>query len=212
MIRLDVVQGSDEWRQARVGLPTASGFDSLLTAKTLKPSTSAHGYLCKLMAEHYLGRPLEDAETGFIGRGRAMEEEGLSWYEMARDVAVERVGLCLSDDRRYGCSPDGLVGDDGGLEVKVPAAHVQIKYLLDPSALVSDYRGQVQGNLLVTHRKWWDLVSYNPEIPPVVMRVKRDDEYLSLLVPILADFLGRLDVAKATAVGWSHVLRIDEVA
>jgi len=197
MIRLDVVQGTDEWRQARCGLPTASNFDSLLTAKTLKPSATSHAYLCKLVAEHYLGRPLDDSENGFMTRGRAMEQEAVSWYEIARDVKVEHVGLCLSDDRRYGCSPDALVGEDGGLEVKVPGAGPHVGYLLAPESLVAAYRGQVQGNLLVTGRRWWDLVSYNPEIPPVVVRVTRDDDYLAVLVPLLREFLQRLDQAKA---------------
>ena len=195
MIVLPYPQGSDEWRQARVGLPTASGFSNLLT-KTGRTSTTSQAYLQKLVAESYLGRALDDNETGFMTRGKVMEDEAIAWYEMARDVAVQRVGLCLRDDKRVGCSPDGLIHPDGGIEVKVPTAAIHVGYLLDPQSLVEAYKGQVQGALYVTGRVWWDLVSYNPEIPPVVVRVQRDAEYLLALEPALNDFLKRLEAAK----------------
>lgn len=195
MIRVPGVQGSPEWRKARIGIPTASGLENLLTA-TLRPSSSAQRYLYKLVAEHLLGRPLDDAENGFIDRGKELEAEGRNYYRMITDVEVEEVGFCLRDDGRFGCSPDGLIGDDGGLEIKVPSAHVHVGYMLDPQSLVLAYRAQVQGNLMVTERMQWDLMSYNPELQPVIVRVKRDEEYLEALGKVLPVFLDALDEAK----------------
>lgn len=197
MIRLDVEQGSAEWLAVRAGIVTASALDKILTPKKREPSKSQHEYLCRLLSERILGAPIEDEIGGFVTRGREMEPEAVAYYEFNRGVDVEVVGFCLRDDRRVGCSPDRFVGADGGLEVKCPAAHTHVGYLLDPSALVEKFAHQVQGNLWITGRKWWDVLSYNPAMPPVVQRVTRDEAYLDAIEPAVADFLVRLDAAHA---------------
>jgi len=195
VIRVDVEQRTKEWREARAGIVTASAFDRLLTPKTLKPSDQAEPYMNRLLAEWFLGRPLDDEDgdsDSWMKRGIVMEAEAWAWYAVEREVEVEEVGFCLRDDRLVGCSPDALVGDDGGLEVKVPRADVHVGYLRNPESLVAKYRGQVQGCLLVTGRAWFDLLSYNPAIPPVLVRVTPDPTYVEKLGPVLAAFVGRL--------------------
>ena len=194
-------QGSEGWYAARLGLPTASGFENLITPRTHKPSKSADRYLRRLLAEWMLGRPLDDASSDFMARGNEMEADADRWYQFERGVDTIPVGLCLRDDEKVGASPDRLVGDDGLVELKVPSAEVHMGYLLDPATLVDDYHVQVQGELYVTGRSWADLVSFNPAIPSVLVRCERDEAFLKALAEIVDAFVVRLDAAKARLLG-----------
>lgn len=197
---LDVAQGSDEWRKARLGLLTASRMDRIITPKTGKPSAQAAGLVNELLAEWLLGAPLDDASSGFMERGTEMEGRARGWYAFERDIDPARVGLCLRDDGRVGCSPDALVGEDGGLELKVPAADTHVGYLLDPSSLVAEYRCQIQGCLYVTGRKWWDACSWHPTIPPVLARSEPEPAFQSALHEAVESFLARLEECRARLV------------
>lgn len=189
-------QGSREWIEARLGIPTASNFDRILTAKTLKPSSQAQAYAEALAAEWVIGEPAEDIASGFIERGLDLEDDARRAYSFERGVTVERVGLCLLDDGSAGCSPDGLVGTGGGLELKCPSAKQHVGYLLDPQRLADDYRLQVHGSLYVTGRAWWDVMSYSPVMPPVIVRVSPDEEVSSRLAEALASFAAVLAAKK----------------
>lgn len=189
-------QNTDEWEYARLGLPTASRFDSLLTPKKMELSRAADGYITELLAEWAIGAPLDDASSGFMQRGHDLEPEAARAYEFLRDCTAAEVGLCLSDDGRFGASPDRLIGDDGLLEVKCPAAKTHVGYLLNPGSLAADYRAQVQGQLWVTGRAWCDIVSYNPSLPAVIERVEPDAAYIAALSAAMADFLARLDAGR----------------
>lgn len=211
MIRLDVVQGSDEWRAVRAGVLTTSCFAKLLTKKKLELSEQSHDYIARLVAETILGVPLDDVSSGFMERGTDLERKAVLWYEVTRDVETEVAGFLLRDDRRVGCSPDRLVGEDGGLEIKVPAAHTHCGYLIDPERLVLEYRHQVQGSLWLTGRKWWDLLSYNPELPSLVKRVEPDATYFAALDVAVPDFLARLDAAVEKVRGLVDAKNVAEV-
>ena len=192
MRTLNVVQGSREWQAARLGIPTASGFERILTP-TGKLSASADGYMCQLLAEQLIGQPMDLADTGFMQRGSTMEAEAVKYYELQRGVDTAKVGFCLRDDGRVGCSPDRLVGDDGLLEIKCPAAPVHVMYMLE--GFPKKYMPQVQGQLWITGRKWCDCLSYNPELPPALLRVERDEEYIEKLSDAMDEFLVNLDDA-----------------
>lgn len=185
MIIHDVVQGTWDWMQLRLGIPTASQFDRLITPKTLKPSSAQAIYRADLLAEWLLGHPLEWGSNGWVERGAWLEEEALTFYEMNQNVDVRKVGFISSDDGLCGGSPDGLVGEDGGVEIKVPSASMHMRYVL---GLEPDYVGQCQGYMHLTGRKWWDLLSYSPTLPPVIYRVERNEAYQTALAPILRDF------------------------
>lgn len=193
MIRVECLQGSESWHAARLGLPTASSFHRIVTPKSGKPSASSHKYLYELVAERLLGTPLDSASSEFMERGKALEGEAVAWYELQRGVDTEKVGFVLTDDRRAGCSPDRLVGEDGGLEVKCPSAGVHVGYLL--GELSEEYRCQVQGGLWVTGRRWWDLLSYNPLLPSALVRIERDEEFIAALESAVGEFCERLDEA-----------------
>ena len=193
MNTLDVDQGTLEWMTARLGMPTASQYDRILTPKTQKPSGGRGRYRAELLAEWLLGQPTDWGSTNWTTRGTDMEAEARRWYEFQNDVKVRQVGFITRDDGCTGGSPDGLIGDDGILEIKCPNATAHVQYMLgdDP-----DYIGQCQGLMYLTDREWVRVLSYNPELPPAVTAVFRDDEYIEKLVPVLDAFIGELEGEK----------------
>lgn len=210
MIRVDVKQGSPEWIQARLGLPTASQFHRLITPKTMKPSSAADGYLRELLAEQMLGESVSDASSEFMVRGTSLEASAVQFYQLQRDVDVETVGLLLRDDRKVGCSPDRLVGEDGGLEIKCPSAAVHVGYMLD--GFDAEHRCQVQGCLWITGRQWWDLLSYNPFLPPVLVRMERDEEFIGKLEEVVDRFLMAFREAREKLIARGYLVEEQELA
>jgi hypothetical protein len=194
MIRLDVEPGSLAWLEARMAIPTASNFGRILTPKTMRISAQAETYRNELLSEWLLGEPFSGDITEFMQRGTELEPDAIAWYEMQRDADVSPPGFLLTDDRRYGATPDGLIGTEGGLEIKCPSAAVHVGYLLDMES--DKYKAQVQGGLLVSERDWWDLVSYHPTLPSVVVRVYRDEAFIEALRGVLTAFCDQLDAAK----------------
>lgn len=193
---LDVAQGTAEWAQARAGIPTASCFDKILTAKKLELSKSSVVYRNQLLAERLVGYPIDFApQTGWMERGIELEPEARAFYEMHFDVEVETVGFVLRDDEQVGGSPDGFVGSDGGVDFKCPAIHTHVGYLLDPNKLSDEYMMQAQGLMYLTGRQWWDLLSYHPELPHVRVRIMRDEAYIGAVDKALALFVADLNTA-----------------
>lgn len=195
MIRLDVVQGTSEWQSARLGIPTASCFDKIITPKTMKLSGQSDGYAHQLIAEQILGEPLDNATSGFMQRGTLLEQRAVSWYELQHDLDTDPVGFVLRDDRRVGCSPDRFVGASGLLEVKCPAADTHVGYLLDDEGI--GYRAQVQGQLWICEREWIDTLSYSPRMPNALVRQHRDEEFITKLAAAVEQFLSSIEDFKA---------------
>jgi hypothetical protein len=202
MIHIDVEQGSKAWLDAKVGIPSASNFHRIITPKTLKPSAAADGYMHELLAERLLGQPLDDATTNFMQRGTIIEKKAREWYALQRDCDVEQVGFLLADDRRAGCSPDGLIGTAGGLEIKCPSAAVHVGYVL--GELAEKYRCQIQGGLWITGAEYWDFVSYNPDLPNVLVRFERDEKFIAALANAVGEFAVAIEAAaaKLAHLGW----------
>lgn len=190
---IDCEHGSPEWMQARLGIPTGSCVDNIMTPKTRKLSASSVQYRNKLLAEWLTGFPMENGSTLWMDRGMDLEPKAREWYEFHHDAEVAATGFVLRDDGLFGGSPDGLIGDDGGVEFKCPAIHTHIGYMLKDGP---DYIGQVQSYLYLTEREWWDVVSYNPDLPAVVNRVHRDEEYIASLVAVLDIFVADLAEQK----------------
>ena len=184
----DFAQYSPPWWTVRRGVPTASVFDKIITPVKGELSRSAVDYAHQLIADQY--DPdygvIEDYVSAAMKNGTMMEPEARRFYAFERGYDVQQVGFCTTDDGRFGCSPDGLVGDDGGLELKSPAPKTQVAYLLD-GVLPTDYKPQVHGALIITGRKWWDFMSYVPGFPPLLVRVEPDD-YTEKVRKALGDF------------------------
>ena len=195
MIRLDCEQGSPKWQIARLGIPTASRLDSLVTPKTGKPSAQAERYLNELLAEWALGYPVDGATTQFMARGNELEIRAICEYEFEHDVKVDRPGFILSDDRMVGCSPDGLIGEHGGVEVKCLSAANHIGVLRnepDPA----EHRCQVQGCMWLCERDWWDRVYFHPQLPTKTVRIERDPEFIETLTTVVDGFIANLLAAR----------------
>lgn len=186
-----VPQRSPEWYEARRGIPTASNFNKIVTSNG-SPSKQAEGYLYQLVAERLAGVREEPYISPAMLEGIAREAESRRVYAMLREVEVEEVGFCSDDSGRYGCSPDGLIGDDGVLELKNPQGKAAVEYLVS-GTLPTAYIQQVQGQLLVTGREWCDFVSYYPGLPTLIVRVERDEAFISKLQDALEAFCDKLD-------------------
>lgn len=186
---LDVVQGSPEWHLARCGIPTASNFDKIVTTKGER-SKQAEKYLYQLAGERIIGKAEETYQNGNMQRGTEMEVEARQLYELMTGKTVLQVGLCVEDG--YGASPDGMIDEDGLLEIKSPLLSTHVSYLLD-NKLPSEYYQQTQGQLLITGRKWLDFMSYYPAMKPFIIRVTPDKEFQEALKKELKAFCKELD-------------------
>ena len=182
MIRLDMPQGSPEWLDARCGIPTASRFDQILTPVTHKRSKSADGYLNELIAERLLGASIDTHANEAMLRGIDLQDQAHKYYEFQRDCTAELVGHCLRNDGMAGCSPDALVGDNGGLEIKCREAKGHVALMRAVSSgddVPREYTLQIQGSLWITERDWWDFLGYHDALESVLIRVHRDEELIS---------------------------------
>jgi hypothetical protein len=178
-----------------VGIPTASGFDNLLTPKfELRKGEMPKSYLYRKVAEKWRGQPL----VGFTGvfdveQGSILEEEALPFFELETGKKVTRVGFITTDDGRAGCSPDGLL-EVGGLEAKCPAAHTHVKYLLS-GALPDEYAAQVFGSMYVTGAPEWTFLSYRRKFPSLILTILRDEQIMERIAQALELFQQAFDNA-----------------
>lgn len=192
MIILDCEQLDDVWFAGRSGIPTASHFDKIVTTKG-EPSKQQKAYLYQLAGERITGQKVETYQSPAMKRGVEMEAEAVALYELVEDVETRAVGICYPDDeKKYSCSPDRLIQENGGLEVKCPLLHTHISYLLR-GKLPTDYFAQIQGSLLVTGREYWDFISYYPEVKPLILRVYRNEDFIKKLHAELQKFCMELD-------------------
>ncbi len=179
MIFHDVRQASSEWFELRKGVPTASRFNMILTPKTGKPSAQQETLINQLVGETLSLIPeegIENATTHPMRWGVRCEEEARRYLSLHLNEDITNGGFCLTDDKRFGSSPDGLIGQDGVIEIKCPQPETQVGYLLKDDELPPEYRWQVQGHLLVTGRPYCLFVSYCPGLAPLVVRVEPNDD------------------------------------
>jgi hypothetical protein len=116
-------------------------------------------------------------------------------------VSVQTPGFITSDDGRIGCSPDGTIGDDCGLEIKSPQPPAHLKYLI-AGVVPPQYLPQVHFSMLVTGFPRWVFVSYSRQFPPLVVEVKRDEAIQTALRDALAKFFDGFDAIHAKVKSW----------
>jgi hypothetical protein len=184
---IDCDQGTDEWHSARLGIPTASCFATVMAkGKDGGASKTRADYMRKLAGEVLTGRPMDSYSNGHMERGKEWEPDARNLYSPScRTLSRRCVGFIRNGQK--GCSPDSLVGTDGGLEIKAAAAHIQVERLLT-NRLPPEHKAQVQGCIWIAEREWWDFVSYCPGLPLLVVREFRDDEYVAKLAEAVAAF------------------------
>jgi hypothetical protein len=187
MITLECDQLSPEWYAARAGIPTASHFDKIITS-TGAPSKQAQKYMFQLAGERITGTKEETYQNATMQRGLDLESEAKELYEAITGQEVSTVGLCYKNEARTAsCSPDGLIGEAGGYEVKCPLIHTHVSYLLK-NKLPTEYIHQVQGSMYVTGRDWWEFMSYYPGLKPLIVRVERDPIFIGKLHRAITEF------------------------
>jgi putative phage-type endonuclease len=184
-------QRSLEWFAARLGIPTASSFDRLITS-TGKPSASADGYINQLVAERVTGVAVEVKVTEAMQRGTDLEPEARSLFEFITDLPVRDATVCLHNTLDAGASPDGFIFDDALLEIKCPSAHTHVEYLRD-GCLPSKYIAQVQGQLWITGKFKAHFLSYHPDFKPLLVIVNRDEMFIGKLESEVIKALSKIE-------------------
>ena len=184
-------QSSQEWLQARAGILTASTVGRLITPRTVKPSAndSARGLYATLIAERITGHVEPVSPSRMMARGTLLEPEARRIYAEQTGQDVDEVGFARLDTDTYtlGSSPDGLVGETGGIEIKSPSAKVHVATVL--SGAIPDYnRAQVQAFLHVTGRAWCDFISYLPGEPLFIVRDFPDEMWQQAIVSAAEQF------------------------
>lgn len=159
-------------------------------ARGASPSAARLKYLRTLAGEIIRGTPEEEGySSAAMERGKVMEAEARDLYAFARGVDPEQVGFVRNGN--VGASPDSFVGTDGGLEIKTALAHIQIERL-QKNELPSEHKAQVHGNMWVAERAWWDFVSYSPGLPPMIIRIERDEAYIAKIAAAVDAFNSEL--------------------
>lgn len=184
---IDCEQGTADWFAARMGIPTASEFATVMArGKDGGASLTRATYLRTLAAENIRGEPEGETYTNVhMERGKAQEDDARRLYAFLNDVEPMQVGFIRNGDA--GCSPDSLIGDDGGLEIKSALGHIQIARL-QRGTLPPEHKAQVQGSLWITGRQWWDFMSYSPGLPELIVRVEPEPDYIAKLSAAIDDF------------------------
>lgn len=176
---IDVEQGTEAWLRCRMGIPTASEFACVIRTKGRGDngeSKERATYMRKLAGELLTGDPMATYSNTDMERGKAQEDEARDLYALMTGVDPERVGFIRNGNA--GCSPDSLIDKNGGLEIKCALAHVQIERLTKDE-LPPEHKAQVQGNLWIAEREWWDFASHCRKLPLFVTRVYRDEKYIA---------------------------------
>jgi hypothetical protein len=171
----DVPQRSEEWYRIRMGLPTASMFGAIMVQNEKRAGRAS--YMRKLAGEILTDIPMESYTNDDMERGREQEPEILARYAFEHDVEVTPCGFIRNGKK--GCSPDGLIGEDGMVQIKSAAPHVMVEILMD-GAVPKKHLPQCMGELWVADRKWTDLViGSSPKLPLAVFRLQRDQQYIN---------------------------------
>lgn len=190
MPQIDCVQYSEEWWGLHT-IPTASQFKRIVTSKGER-SKQRKAYLHECANARITGIHKEGYQSAAMQEGHDREELSRMIYAMEKECVVDEVGFWMSDCGRWGASPDGLIGDDGLLELKNPNGGTLIGWSLD-GKLPMEHIQQVQGELFVTGREWADFCSYSPKLPLFILRVYRDDIFCDKLEAELVTFCEELD-------------------
>lgn len=207
---LDCEQGSDEWYAARLGLPTASMFATVLAkGRDGGDSLTRKTYLRKLAGEIITGECMETYSNEHMARGKDMEDEARRLYAFMTDADPKRVGFIVNGPK--GASPDSLIGDKGMVEIKTALPHILIEKLLKDD-FPPEHKAQCQGNLWVAEREWIDIAVYWPKLPLFVKRAYRDEDYIKALSQAVDDFNAELaeTVERVRKYGASPVMQAAE--
>lgn len=192
----EIIQGSPEWHAIRLGKVTASRIADVCARTKSGWGASRKNYMAELVAERLTGQRTEGFTNAAMQWGTDMEPDARAAYQFHANRRVEQVGFVPHPAiAETGASPDGLVGEDGLVEIKCPNTATHLETLLG-SALPDKYFLQVQWQLACTGRAWCDFASFDPRLPEsmrlFVDRVKRDDAAIKAIEKDVTEFLAEL--------------------
>jgi putative phage-type endonuclease len=194
---MNAPQGSAAWFSARAGHATASRFKDVLATIKSGEAASRRSYRMQLVTERLTMIPCESYTNAAMAWGTEQEAAARAAYEAHTGEMVTETGFLLHPEHDWiGASPDGLVGADGGIEIKCPfQSTIHVETL--QAGMPSEHIAQVQGAMWVTGRKWWHFVSFDPRMPEHlqlhVQLVVRDDAYIAKLAESVKTFLAEVD-------------------
>lgn len=192
----DIEQGTPEWLAIRAGIPTSSEFAKVSAGKGPRGGTSHREYvgrtkyMRRLAGELITGEPEATYQNAHMLRGQEREDEARCLYALMKDVEPVQVGFVKNAN--CGASPDSLIGDDGMLEIKDALQSVQIERL-QAGSLPPEHKAQVYGQLMVCEREYVDFMSHCRGLPPLIIRVHRDEKYIAELRQAVDRFVEELE-------------------
>lgn len=198
---LPIEQGSPEWFEQRRGKVTASRIADIMARTKSGYSTSRQNYLMQLLCERLTGKVEESFKSSAMQRGNDLEPEARNWYQLETGEIVEQISFIDHpniDDA--GASPDGLVGNEGLIEIKCPntATHIETLRSKKPS---DRYYKQMQWQMACTGRKWCDFVSFDNRLPDNLayfcVRIDRNEDAIAEIEAEVNKFLEELAVTQA---------------
>jgi len=189
---LNCLQMSPEWFAARVGRPSASQFKNIITSDGKKSKTRQR-YLNQMAGERVVGFREEIYQNEAMRIGIEREPIARELFVITTGIEVTEVGMCMHDSNLFSCSPDGLISDRSGIEIKCPNMATHIEYLMG-KRVPPDYYQQVHGSMLVTGFNEWFFMSFYPGLKPFIHLEKRDNAFCDKLESELMLFCADLDL------------------
>ncbi|NYS09359.1 hypothetical protein PBR31_00052 [Xanthomonas phage PBR31] len=194
-------QRTDEWYAARLGRATASNFGKVLAKIKTGEAADRRNYRAQLVIERLTGNRQEGYSNAAMQWGTEQEPFARIAYMADRGLDVQEIGFIQHETLMAGCSPDGLIGTDGLIEIKCPVSATHIE-TLKTQHMPLEHMPQVQGQMWIAGREWCDFVSYDPRMPEklqmFVQRVPRDEQYIKALAFEIERFLKEV-AAEVTA-------------
>ena len=192
----EIIQGTNEWKMLRLGKVTASRVKDIIATTKSGYATSRDKYMTQLLLERITNTVADSYINDAMTWGTEQEPFARAKYEGYTSTLVEQVAFIDHPTiPMSGASPDGLVMDDGLVELKAPMSHTHLESIL--GGIDDQYMPQVQWQMAVTGRSYTDLCSYDPRFPEhlqlVVKRIPRDDDYIAKLEKEVVQFLAELD-------------------
>ena len=202
-------QGTEEWFTIRIGKVTASRVADVIAKTKTGYSASRDNYMAQLVCERLTNQKGESFSNAAMQHGTDTEPLARAAYEAFQDILVDEVGFVPHPSIiMAGASPDGLVSDDGLLEIKCPNTATHIETLLSQS-VPGKYNTQMQFQMACTGRQWCDFVSFDNRLPNelqlFVKRVPRDNEFIKQMEDEVVKFLNELDIKIAQLMDLKNV-------
>jgi hypothetical protein len=182
---IDCEQGTEFWKQLRSGLVTASRCGEMISTTKRGESAKRRDYRTELVCEILTRQPYPHVVTKEMQWGTEQEPFARAAYELERDVLVETCGFVLHPDiSRFGCSPDGFVGDDGLLQIKCPTTFTHLTWMMAQTVPL-EHMPQMLAEMSCTGRSWCDFMSYDPRLPAplqrFICRYERNEQFVSTI-------------------------------